>query len=442
MAAVVTIMVLACGASAATPATVFGDHMVLQRGMAVPVWGTGAAGEKVTVSFAGQSKTATVKAGAWRVDLDEMTASATGRTLTIQSSIDNGRSEIKDVLVGEVWLCAGQSNMAWTMRNDASLAAAKKSIPAVRYDNRKGWQAITPESIAGCSAASYHFAVNLQKELDVPVGLVVRAIGGRSIQYFMPAATAEAARKKYDLKYGKGGDGPATGYDQLIAPVIPFAVKGSIWYQGERNAKTGMAWVYQYMLADMLAAWRTNWGRAEMPLIAVQIPVQDTKSEGWPTLRDSMRRAVGTIPNYGMIVYYDKGHLLHPKDKTECGRRLALWAFGTVYGKKLVYSGPLLKGMTVKGTTAVLAFDHVGGGLKSPDGDKALKHFEVCASDGKWVNAAAKIVGETVEVTAAGVTPAHVRYVWLPAQVRQVGLQNAEGLPASPFCTKALGKEY
>lgn len=416
--------------------------MVLQCGMSVPVWGAGAAGEKVTVSFAGQTKTATVKDGAWRVDLEEMKASAKGRTLTVQSSIDNRKSTIQDVLVGEVWLCAGQSNMAWTMRSDASLKAAKKSLPAVRYSNRKGWQAITPETIAGCSAASYHFGKHLRSELDVPVGLIVRAIGGRSVQYFMPAEAAEAARKKYGVKYGRGGDGPAAGYDQLIAPVVPFAVKGVIWYQGERNAKTGMAWVYQYMLADMVAAWRANWDRQDLPLIAVQVPVQDTTSANWPTLRDSMRRALRIIPNYGMIVYYDKGHQLHPTDKTECGRRLALWAFGTVYGKKLVYSGPLLKGMTVRGDKAVLTFDHVGGGLQGPDGGKALKHFEVCGADGKWVNAEAKVVGDTVEVTASGVTVAHVRYVWLPSQVRQVGLQNAEGLPASPFSTKPSGKEY
>ena len=443
LAAAAAMGLVFCEARAAEPAEIFTDHMVLQRGMPVPVWGTGSDGEKVTVSFAGQTRTATVKGGKWRVDLDALKASAKARTLVVQSSIVNRKSSIKDVLVGEVWLCSGQSNMAWTMRSDKSRAAeANTTLPNVRFvGNRGSWQALGPETMGRCSAAAYHFGKYLHGKLDVPVGLVVRATGGRSIQYFMPAEAAEACRKKYSLRYGRGGDGPAGGYRGLIEGIIPLAIKGVIWYQGERNAKTGMAWVYQYMLADFAKAWRKKWGRDEMPIIAVQIPVQDS-SEIWPIMRDSMRRALATVPNYGMIVYYDKGYHLHPSDKTACGQRLAMWALGTVYGRKLVYSGPLLKGMTLQGAKAVLAFDHVGGGLQNPKGGKDLEHFEVCGADGKWVKAAAKVVGNKVEVTAGGVTPAHVRYAWMLRQPCLVGLQNAEGLPASTFSTRPSGKEY
>jgi len=438
--AAVVVGTVFCEARSAQPAAIFGDHMVLQRGMAVPIWGTGSDGEKVTVSFAGQSRTATVKRGRWRVDLDALKASNTGRELKI------GGKAIKDVLVGEVWLCSGQSNMAWTMRRDKSRAAvANTTLPNVRFSpNRGGWLALGPATMDRCSAAAYNFGKYLHGKLDVPVGLIVRAIGGRSIQYFMPPETAEACRKKYSLKYGRGGDGPATGYTGLIEGLIPMAIKGVIWYQGERNAKTGMAWVYQYMLVDFARAWRAKWGRDDLPIIAVQIPVQDS-NEYWPILRDSMRRALATVPNYGMIVYYDKGHLLHPTDKTACGQRLAMWALGTVYGRKVVYSGPLLKTVTLQGAKAVLTFDHVGGGLQNPAGGKDLQHFELCGADGKWVKAAAKVVGDKVEVTAAApraVAVKHVRYAWMLPKPRLVGLQNAEGLPASTFSTKPSGKEY
>ena len=418
---------------------IFADGMVLQRGMKVPVYGTADKGEKVTVQFAGQTKTAIAgDDGKWMVKLDELKASGQGAELKVSDKV------IKDVLVGEVWVCSGQSNMQWGMRadKDTPTEAPKAEFPNIRWNNRlvwKGptWSPITPRTVTRVYAVAYYFAKTLHKELGVPIGLIGRARGGTPIEAWMPPGTAADVYKKVDpngKRSVKGRDGNL--WTQHIAPVVPYAIRGTIWYQGERNAKEGSGWHYRYLQQRQVEEWRKAWAQGDFPFLWVQVPT-GADGGGMAQLRDSERRALATTPNTGMAVFYDWGPSLHPPKKRAAGRRLALWALGTTYGKKdLVYSGPLLRDKDIKavGKTLVLSFDHVGGGLVAKDGGKDLKYFEVCGADGKWAPAKASIDGKTVIVSSDTVAkPLHARYLWSTGGKPTVSLLNKEGLPASPF---------
>jgi sialate O-acetylesterase len=415
----------------------FSDSMVLQCGMKVPVFGTADKGEKVTVQFAGQSKTATAgDDGKWIVKLDELKASGDGAELKVCDTV------IKDVLVGEVWVCSGQSNMAWRMQSDKETAAEapKANFPKIRWNGRKGgWAAITPANVKGVYAVAYYFAKDLHKELKVPIGLIGRAVGGTPIEAWMPPGTSGEIYAKIDPN-GKGGVRGRQGglWTRFIAPLIPYGIRGVIWYQGERNAKNGSGWHYRYLQQRQVEDWRKAWGQGAFPFGWVQVPT-GANGGGMAQLRDSERRALALTPNTGMAVFYDYGPSLHPPKKRAAGKRLALWAMGTTYGKKdLVYSGPLPRDKDTKtvGKTLVLSFDHVGGGLVAKGGGAELKYFEVCGADGKWASAKALISGKTVVVSCDSVAkPLHARYLWSTGGKPVVSLLNKEGLPASPFVT-------
>ena len=434
------VLVLGFALSAAPAAAgvnpLFSDGMVLQCGMKAPVFGTAEKGAKITVKFAGQTKTATAgDDGKWTVKLDELKASGAGAELKVNDTV------IKDVLVGEVWVCSGQSNMAWRMQSDKETAseAPNANFPKIRWQGGRGWTPITPANVKGVYAVAYYFAKNLHKELKVPIGLIGRAVGGTPIEAWMPPGTASDVFKKTDPKSRRSVRGRNGNlWAKYIAPLVPYGIKGAIWYQGERNAKEGTGWHYRYLQKRQVEDWRKAWGQGEFPFLWVQVPT-GANGGGMAQLRDSERRALAITPNTGMAVFYDYGPSLHPPRKRAAGRRLALWAMGTTYGKKdLVYSGPLLRDKDTKtsGKTLVLSFDHVGGGLVAKGGGAELKYFEVCGADGKWTPAKALIVGKTVVISCDSVAkPLHARYLWATGGKPVVSLLNKEGLPASPFVT-------
>jgi sialate O-acetylesterase len=228
-----------------------------------------------------------------------------------------------------------------------------------------------------------------------------------------------------------------------LDPIAPVAMRGVVWYQGERNAKTSTGWEYRDLLPHLITTWRTLWAdraAAEVrafPFYFVQVPTQAADGE-WPWLRDGMRRAVDKVENTGMAVFYDYGPGLHPENKQPAGRRLALWALANDYGQKdLVHCGPLLDEVRIEDGRAVLTFKHVGGGLKSASGTKELKFFEIAGKDGRYVDADARLEGDTVVVRSDKIAePVYVRYLFRkPEPGPEVSLLNAEGLPASPFIT-------
>lgn len=416
-----------------TVPSVFASHMVVQRDQPLPIWGWAEKGEAVTVAFGGQTATGTADdKGLWKVTLPKFEANAKPQTMTIKGK--NNTLELTDVLVGDVWLGSGQSNMEWSL---AASAAPKETIAAANHplirllhvkkvqtpqaakdvQLDRAWSACTPESATRFSAVLYHFGVRLQKDVNVPIGLINSSWGGSRIE---PWTTD-----------GKTGGGM---YNAMIAPLQPVALKGVIWYQGESNMSEGMK--YLDRKKALIEGWRKTFGQ-DLPFYFVQIAPYSRY--GNPNLAElwEAQAACLKIPGTGMAVttdLVDNIADIHPKNKFDVGNRLALWALAKTYGKKdLVYSGPLYKSMKVEGNKIRLSFAHVGGGLKSRD-EKPLSEFEIAGEDGKFVPAEAVIEGNEVVVTAKEIAkPTQVRFGW--RNIANPNLSNKEGLPASPFRT-------
>jgi sialate O-acetylesterase len=430
---------------------IFGDNMVLQRELPVPVWGTASPGEKVSVSFDGQTVEATADAkGKWMAALSALKASKAGKTLTVKGS---NTITINNVLVGEVWLCSGQSNMAGRFvaskgrRIDPKIL--KTDLSRFRFSTKRGWSVLDSRTQNMLSCVGFYFGIELYRELGVPIGLVQCYHSGTPIQAWMPKAASEVIREKLGIP-GDWNDtsetrDPGVQFEEKIEPIVPFALRGTIWYQGERNAKTMTGWEYRHLLPFLIRTWRQLWAKRagvevrKFPFYYVQVPTQGNRpEEEWPWLRNAMRRALDLAENTGMAVFYDYGPSLHPPNKQPAGSRLALWALARDYGRKdLVHSGPLLDKVRIEGNKAILSFKHAGGGLKSKSGAKKLKFFEIAGKDCKYVPADAVIEGNTVVVQNSEVAaPVHVRYLFRkPAPDPEVSLINAEGLPASSFMT-------
>lgn len=444
-----------CGALLAEvkPNPLFTNRAVLQRGQPVPVWGTAAEGEKVTVEFCGQKVTTTAKDGKWRVDLAALEA---GGPFTMTISGEN-TVEVNNLLIGEVWLASGQSNMAWVFNKTS---AAKDDTPNANYPQLRvfkvettpsltpqtsageTWVKCSPERAGGFSAVAYYFARDLHVKLGVPVGIIVSAVGGTPAQAWTskeglsthPELQEYAAQAKAladsDLPRGKARNQASTVFfNGMIAPLIPYAMKGVIWYQGESN--DGESKQYQTLFPAMIADWRGRWKQGDFPFLYVQIAPCNKMS---PEIREAQFLTLSKTQNAAMVVTVDVGdeQNIHPPQKAPVGARLALAARALAYGEKIVYSGPLYKSMEITGKEAVIAFDHVGGGLEARDGE--LKGFTIAGADGKHVPAKAMIRGDTVVISAEGVAePKAVRYGW--SNVPDVNLFNHEGLPASPFRT-------
>ncbi|MHC5058063.1 MAG: sialate O-acetylesterase [Planctomycetota bacterium] len=452
------LLIAACAASLSSGAlaevrvpAVFGDNMVLQRELPVPVWGTASPGERVTVSFAGQEVGATADGdGRWMVRLAPLETSKTERRLTVRGS---NTVTFKGVVVGEVWLCSGQSNMAGKFVASKGRRIDPKvfetDLSGFRFSSPRGWYVLSARTQGLLSCVAFYFGIELYRELDVPIGLILRYNSGTPIQAWMPKGASEVIRKRLGIPEGwhepAGPRAPAYQFDDKIAPIVPVAFRGVVWYQGERNAKAKTGFEYDDLLAFHVKTWRELWAeRAGLeprlfPFYYVQVPTQEAPVDAeWPWLRDRMRRALDMIENSGMAVFYDHGPSLHPPNKQPPGKRLSLWALAKDYGRKdLVHCGPLLDEVRIEGSRAVLSFKDVGGGLRNASGGKALKFFEVAGKDGRYVAADARIEGDTVVVRSERVPrPVYVRYLFRkPKPDPEVSLVNAAGLPASSFMT-------
>ena len=498
LAAVFTLSVASGAWATVSTPSVFGDHMVLQQGKSLPVWGKADPGEKVAVTLNGKTETATAcAAGRWMVKLPKMKAGGGPYELKIQGA-DNTLT-FTDVLVGEVWVGSGQSNMQWTVENSANsdheiananypkirLFDVKRTVATTPQDNCEGsWVICTPESIPEFSAVLYFFGKELHQQLDgVPMGLVHTSWGGTPAESWTSRSMLEsdpdlagmvkhwdkllaqypAAKTAYDTameEWKKGAEqakaagipepkkpdaprGPdhpwlASGlYNAMIAPLVPYAIQGSIWYQGESNA--GRAYQYRKLFPAMITDWRNAWGQGPFPFYFVQLAnftdvLPDPAESEWAELREAQTMTL-SLKNTGMATIIDIGEAkdIHPKNKQDVGKRLALNALAKDYGKKVVWSGPMYKSMKVKGDRVAVKFDHADGGLSARDGDK-LKGFAIAGADKKFVWADAVVKGKTVVVSSPQVAkPVAVRYAWANNPV--CNLVNGKGLPASPFRT-------
>jgi sialate O-acetylesterase len=503
--AMLCVVALASAASASAKVTLpslFGSHMVLQRDQPLPVWGWADPGEQVSVQIGDQAAVTAVanSAGEWRVTLPKLAA---GGPLTMKISGQNSLV-LEDVLVGEVWLCSGQSNMEWTV--SASLNFEQESAaanhPEIRHikvpkstasaparDFQGEWQVCHPQTVGSFTACGYFMARELNKVLKVPVGLVNASWGGTRIEPWTPPngfaqvpgledirqKVAKAGPSGAEFKAGLGkyldtlegwargarqsleqskspapmppfppdftplGERanphtePTTLYNAMIHPLVPFAMRGAIWYQGESNHVEGR--LYTAKMKALVAGWREVWG-AEFPFHYVQIAPFAYGNEPAAILAEfwEAQAEALSIPNTGMVVTSDIGDYndIHPRNKQEVGRRLALLALKNTFGQtNVMASGPSFKSMDMEGGKLRLHFDHIGSGLASRDG-KPLSHFEIIGKDTDWTPARAVIDGKSVLVSSDLVKePAAMRFAWHKAAVPN--LMNKEGLPASAF---------
>ena len=425
-----------------------------------PSGGTAAPGEEVLVSFAGQEvATRAGEDGKWMVRLAPLETSSEGKSLSVRG---NNTITLSGVLVGEVWLCSGQSNMAGKFApskgRTVDATIFERDHSGFRFSSKNGqWEAFTADTQARCSRVAYYFGMKLYKELGVPVGVINRATSGSPIQSWMAAEVAEEIRNESEIPvHWRDPRKPftaATQYDAWIEPILPVCFRGVVWYQGERNAKTLTGWEYDRLLTHLIESWRSTWAdragteRRAFPFYFVQVPCQTGPKDltvEWAWLRDRMRRTVKTVENSGMAVFYDHGPSVHPVNKQVAGERLALLALAKDYGRDIVCCGPMLDQVTIEGDMAVLAFDHVGGGLRNKSGDKRLNFFEIADRDGDYVPAEAWIEGDTVVVHSKAVAkPVYVRYLFKkPEPDPEVSLVNAEGLPAASFMTDDFEPEH
>lgn len=490
----------------------FSDGAVLQRGMAVPVWGTADAGEAVTVTLNG--KTAKVTAdtsGNWSLKLPELAAGGPF-DLTIAGK---NTLVVHDVAVGEVWVASGQSNMQFPLQtfnpkdpvygpkaqqeiaavNDPLIRmfnVVRKVSPDKAVDNVTGpegsWKAATPENAGQFSAVGYYYARELRRKLNVPVGIIHSSWGGTPVaawtsQSVMAAnptfkvvldnwekklATYPEDKKTYEeqmVTWKQAADAakaegkpapkkpeepmgpthhyrPGTLFNGMLNPLIPYGIKGAIWYQGESDGYPDTALRYRTLFPAMIQDWRARWNQGSFPFLFVQLanfqtPQASPSEGGWGLIREAQLLSLST-PNTGMASAIDLADPENPKDvhphnKVEVGRRLSLIAFATVYGEKVSsYSGPLYSGVKFAGKEARLSFTHVDGGLAAK-GEK-LNGFAIAGNDHRFVWADARIDGDAVVVSSPEVVePVAVRYGWAMNPIGN--LVNKDGLPASPFRT-------
>lgn len=458
----------------------FGDHMVLQRDRKVPVWGTAAPGERVTVAFAGQTVEAVANdKGKWRADLAPMPASSEPRELVVRGT---NTVTIKDVLVGEVWIASGQSNM------DAGLNTAQNAVeeiraadyPHIRYflqeknfsadaiDEVEGvWRVVHPTNARDMSAAAYFFARNLHKSIDVPIGIIDNGWGGLRAEPFVCLAclkstpsfhdTAMAYEKYWHDKRKARADALAAGvnpreapkipasdnsdptavYNAVIHPIAPYRVRGVIWYQGESNAHEPER--YQELLTALIGCWRHTFEDPDLPFGIVQLANFQTRVstpieiKSWADLRDAQLRTARSVAQVDIVTAIDVGDEknIHPANKQAVGARLAVWARACVYGQGVNWLGPMYKSMAVRGNEVTLSFDYARG--LAVRGDR-LAGFAIAGEDKVFYHADATLVGDQVVVKSDRVSaPVAVRYAWMNNPPST--LYNDSGLPAFPFRT-------
>jgi sialate O-acetylesterase len=482
------------------------NHMMLQQGAKVPIWGKADPGDRVTVQVANRKAKGTAcEGGEWMVKLGRLKA---GGPYEMTVSTEDESITISDVLVGEVWVCSGQSNMQWSVSNsnnpEKEIAEAKYpdmrlfTVPRVvagePQESCEGeWVACTPETIPGFTAVGYFFGRELHQELDVPVGLIHTSWGGTPAEAWTSMPTLEAdptfkpildrwekilanypqAKAAYDKKvqdwqkaaekakaegkkvpgkprppFGPGHPHRPSGlYNAMIAPLVPYAIQGAIWYQGESNA--GRAYQYRDLFPTMITDWRESWDQRKglfkrqdkFPFLFVQLAnfrarESEPVESDWAELREAQLMTLD-LKNTGMAVIIDIGEAddIHPRNKQDVGKRLALAALAETYKERVAYSGPIYRSMRIRGDEVTLRFEHTDGGLVAKGGGE-LKGFAVAGIDRTFVWADAKIDGKKVVVSSDQVpNPVAVRYGW--ANNPECNLYNGADLPASPFRTDA-----
>jgi sialate O-acetylesterase len=489
-----------CVQATVKPNSLFADNMVLQRGVEVPVWGTAKDGESVTVEFLGQKRTTVTSNGKWIIKL---AALKEGGPFEMRITGENTVT-IKNILVGEVWLCSGQSNMGFPVRSVRAIGNYPKvdevlkdaqnypmvrqfaiplkkytATPAIVDDVNGKWKVCDSITAKDFTAVGYFFARELYKKLNIPIGIINSSYGGTQCENWISKETLESFPElssiftnyqkamsefagkveKYKVdeaklleKYSADSaiavtakkelprkptipltpaerGGPTGLYNTMISPLMPYAIKGAVWYQGEANGGRGLQ--YRTLLPALINNWRSKWGIGDFPFLIVQIP-------GWkghqPELREAQLLTWQKVPNTTMTVINDCDDTLdvHPGNKQPVGERLSLAARAIAYGEKIEYAGPVYESMKIDGSTIILSFSHLGKGLVAKDGE--LKDFVIAGSDKKFVPAKAVIKGNTVVVSADGINnPVAVRLGWRLSP--QVNLYNQEGLPATPFRT-------
>lgn len=477
------------------PNALFSDHAVLQQGVEVPVWGKAKEGEKVTVSLADQAVTTTTQGGKWMVRLKNLKS---GGPYTLSIKGEN-TLVFQDILVGESWICSGQSNMErqlglrtgqqpllnWEQEVASAnypqirhFAVARKNSDVPLDETEGNWEVCSPQTVPNFTAVGYYFGRDLHRKLQVPIGLIHSSWGGTPAEAWTRSeilstsfpeigdaqkkalANYPAALEKYKAEETKlladwekasseaktngapaprkpapprdpatNAQRPSNLYNAMIAPIIPYAIRGVIWYQGEANASRAKQ--YQTLFPAMIADWRTQWGGTPFPFLFVQIaPFKNMN----PEIREAQLMAWKKTPATAMVVTADVGdeNDIHPNRKEPVGARLALAARALAYGESIEYSGPLFESVTFNEGKALLSFSHTGTGLLAKEG--ALQGFEIAGADHQFYPAQAIIEGKSVVVSHPQVsTPTSVRYGW--ANVPKVNLFNQEGLPASPFRT-------
>jgi sialate O-acetylesterase len=446
------------------------NNMVLQREKPVAIWGTAGAGEKIAVSFAGQIKIAVADtAGNWQVKLRPMKASAEPRKMVITGS---NTITLENILVGEVWLCSGQSNMEYPLDRklkkytaprkgeDLSakeLAGQKNQLIRFLYVEHKlspvlptdGWKDCNDTTLRYVSGAGYFFAKNLAEKLNIPVGIISSSWGGTRVEEWTPPTAYQQSPLFEDSLVGKTNfkiDGivPGKKFEGMIKPIIPYTIKGLVWYQGESNLMIHDTATFVAKTRLMLDTWKNLWKDESLRFYFTQIaPYHYTKRKDklvhgadlLPYYWEAQANCLA-FPNSGMAVttdLVDDLSNIHPSYKWEVGRRLSLWALAKDYGQKVVYSGPLYKSMKVKGNRIELEFTQTGSGLISAN-DQPLTWFTIAGADKKFVPAEAVIRGKKLIVTSKEVlNPVAVRFAW--DETAMPNFCNKEKLPASPFRT-------
>lgn len=488
-------------------ANIFSDHMVMQRDEPIPVWGWAKPGENVKVSMAEHTgETTADESGKWMVKLDPLPASGP-HEMKVQGSRE---ISVSDVLVGEVWLCSGQSNMAWTVRQAKDfdkemkladfpqirmMTVARNSSATIAEDCKGQWKIASSKTVGQFSASAWFFGRKLHKELGVPVGLINSSWGGTDVAAWTSRDVQMAndtlanqmkawdeRGKKYDAEKAKQNHAkalkiwetrkaegkkvgrkprlqanpmknqnrPSNLFNGMINPLMPYGMRGAIWYQGERNAKSiANGKLYATQLKMMINDWRSRWGIGDFPFITVQLPnfhqptdapVQNT---GWVLVRESQAKSLD-LKNTGLAITTDVGmaNNIHPTNKQAVGKRLALWALGTTYGKDIVYSGPMLASSQIDGSAnerpgrVLVELDHVGDGLAANDGGEDFRGFAVAGKDQVFHAATAVFDDESgkLQISCKEVSePVAARYNW--ADNPSGNVVNSAGLPMAPFRT-------
>lgn len=436
---------------------VFSDHMILQRGAPDPVWGWADAGSRVTVRFAGQSHSATAAPdGKWMIRLDSLEASAEPREFSVVAQAGEATETVllQDVVVGEVWLMSGQSNMEMPLKgfrgqpvlgsNDAVAHSTNRDIRLFHVRNNASaapvddvtaaWSQSRPDVARDFSVVGYSFLVYLRGVLGVPVGGIDTTWGGTPVQAWIERGVFDELQGLNLTRVREGAQNQTAGlYNAMIHPLAPFGIRGALWYQGESNV--GEAAQYERMFTAMIGNWRNRFERGDFPFYFVQIAPYDYGENNSAYLRESQLMTMLHVPNTGMASTMDIGKekSIHPPDKLIVGERLAYWALAKTYGiEGISYSGPVFREMQVEGAEAMLRFDYAEEGLYSFGAE--LNGFEVAGEDKVFHPAEARFVRGGLSVSSPAVArPVAVRYAWRNWIVGS--LFNTAGLPASSFRT-------